>query len=540
MSDRYAQVVNAPLGSDRSPSRSACRSRSSSSATRPARRSSPARSSPAPPRAGGSSKHARAPSSTQIGVERGRRPRARSRRSSSTPPGSPTRPSWSSCSASSTPAVGRLARCGRVVVLGTAAERGRLDPGAATAQRALEGFTRSLGKEIGGRGSTAQLVYVAPGAEEAARLDPALPALAALGLRLRPGRPGRHRRSPTPPELDWERPLDGQGGAGHRRLARDRRGDRRDPRPRRRRASSASTCRPLADDLRAVAGAARRPRRSSSTSPPRTRRRGSPTASPTGVDVVVHNAGVTRDRTIAKMPEERWTHADGDQPLQRGADQRRRCSSASLLRRQRPHRLRLLDVRGSPATPARPTTRPRRPGVIGMVEAMAPELAERGATINAVAPGFIETQMTAAMPIGPREAGRRLSSLSPGRPAGRRRRDDRLVREPGLDRRQRQRRSASAARACWGRDDGDAHPREPAQHPAALRARGGADDPRRLAAALHPGRRRRDPRARPRAGRRPGRPRARSPPTPGSAASPCATTSPPPTRTCSPSRCRWR
>ena len=85
-----------------------------------------------------------------------------------------------------------------------------------------------------------------------------------------------------------------------------------------------------------------------------------------------------------------------------------------LLRRQRAHRLRLLDVAGSPATPARPTTRPRRPGVIGMVEALAPELAERGATINAVAPGFIETQMTAAMPIGPREAGRRMSSLSQG------------------------------------------------------------------------------------------------------------------------------
>jgi 3-oxoacyl-[acyl-carrier protein] reductase len=53
-------------------------------------------------------------------------------------------------------------------------------------------------------------------------------------------------------------------------------------------------------------------------------------------------------------------------------------------------------------------------GVIGMVEAMAPALTQRGITINAVAPGFIETKMTEAMPIGPREAGRRLSSLSQG------------------------------------------------------------------------------------------------------------------------------
>jgi 3-oxoacyl-[acyl-carrier protein] reductase len=53
-------------------------------------------------------------------------------------------------------------------------------------------------------------------------------------------------------------------------------------------------------------------------------------------------------------------------------------------------------------------------GVIGMVEALAPELATRSATINAVAPGFIETKMTAAMPLATREAGRRTSSLLQG------------------------------------------------------------------------------------------------------------------------------
>ncbi|HVY97602.1 MAG TPA: short chain dehydrogenase, partial [Solirubrobacterales bacterium] len=63
------------------------------------------------------------------------------------------------------PAVGRLQRSGRVVILGTPpAEAGSAR--AHTAQRALEGFTRSLAKEIGGRGSTCQLVYVAKGAED--------------------------------------------------------------------------------------------------------------------------------------------------------------------------------------------------------------------------------------------------------------------------------------------------------------------------------------------------------------------------------------
>ena len=63
------------------------------------------------------------------------------------------------------PASRRLERNGRVVVLGTPpAEAGSAR--AATAQRALEGFTRSLGKEIGGRGATCQLVYVEKGGED--------------------------------------------------------------------------------------------------------------------------------------------------------------------------------------------------------------------------------------------------------------------------------------------------------------------------------------------------------------------------------------
>lgn len=51
-----------------------------------------------------------------------------------------------------------------------------------------------------------------------------------------------------------------------------------------------------------------------------------------------------------------------------------------------------------------------------MAQAWAPRLAERGGSINAIAPGFIETHMTAAMPMGLREAGRRLSSLGQGSP----------------------------------------------------------------------------------------------------------------------------
>ncbi len=53
-------------------------------------------------------------------------------------------------------------------------------------------------------------------------------------------------------------------------------------------------------------------------------------------------------------------------------------------------------------------------GVIGLVQGMAPRMAQQGMAINAVAPGFIETQMTAAIPWAVREAGRRMNSMGQG------------------------------------------------------------------------------------------------------------------------------
>ena len=53
-------------------------------------------------------------------------------------------------------------------------------------------------------------------------------------------------------------------------------------------------------------------------------------------------------------------------------------------------------------------------GIMGLVSALAPKLADRGITANAVAPGLIETRMTEAMPFFTREGGRRLSNLSKG------------------------------------------------------------------------------------------------------------------------------
>src|SRR5262249_22172958 len=107
------------------------------------------------------------------------------------------------------PSVGRLQRSGRIVVLGIKPGDAEV-PRTATAQRALEGFTRSLAKEIGGRGSTAQLVRIGPGGEQ--QLEAPLrfllsPRSAYVSGQVAEVGPPVAR---MPEELDWERPLDGK------------------------------------------------------------------------------------------------------------------------------------------------------------------------------------------------------------------------------------------------------------------------------------------------------------------------------------------
>ena len=131
-----------------------------------------------------------------------------------------------------------------------------------------------------------------------------------------------------------------------------------------------------------------------------------------GIDIVVHNAGVTRDRTIAKMPEQRWSEL-----MEINLCAEERINDALLdagLLASNGRIVCVSSMSGIAGNSGQTNYATSKAGVIGMVEALAPEMAKRAATINAVAPGFIETQMTAAMPIGPREAGRRMNSLSQG------------------------------------------------------------------------------------------------------------------------------
>ncbi len=304
------------------------------------------------------------------------------------------------------PLVKRVERSGRVVVLGTPPSG--LPARAATAQRALEGFTRSLGKEIG-RGIAVQLVYVAEGAED--QLDSTLRFLLSPRSAYVSGqviRIGKGVAKASRPE--WEKPLDGCralvtgasrgiGEAIAETLHRDG-------------AELVLLDVPaLTDDLARVAE-----RLDAETIELDITDPDAPATIAErltgGIDVVVHNAGVTRDRTIAKMPEDRWTSL-----MEINLSSEERINDELLHRdllRQNGRIVCVSSMSGIAGNSGQTNYATSKAGVIGMVEALAPELAKRGTTINAVAPGFIETQMTDAMPIAIREAGRRMNSMSQG------------------------------------------------------------------------------------------------------------------------------
>ncbi|MFI2413417.1 3-oxoacyl-ACP reductase [Streptomyces sp. NPDC018947] len=302
------------------------------------------------------------------------------------------------------PVVRTVATSGRVVVLGAP-----LDPAdhhQAAAQQALEGFTRSLGKEIG-RGRTVNLVRLtdADAAESTLRflLSPASAYVSGQVIEVGTG-------EVTAPE-DWGRPL-----AGHTALVTGAA-----------RGIGAAVAETLAGQgaqvvVLDVPGAERQAREVADrlggsalaldvTAPDAGGRIAA--ALPGGLDVLVHNAGVTRDRRLVNMPAERWSSVldvnlvsvlrTTDALLAAGALNRggRIVATASIA--------------GIAGNAGQTNYGASKAGVVGMVRSLAPRaLGEHGVTVNAVAPGFIETGMTAAVPLLIREAGRRMNSLAQG------------------------------------------------------------------------------------------------------------------------------
>ncbi|MBO9520538.1 MAG: 3-oxoacyl-ACP reductase [Nocardioidaceae bacterium] len=310
-----------------------------------------------------------------------------------------------------TPLMRSLKTCARVVVLGTnptqtetAEER--------IAQRALEGFTRSLGKEIG-KGGTVNLVYVAPGAEST--LDSTLafflsPKSAYVsGQVARLGATGTKKAAKV---ADQEKPLAGKvaivtgasRGIGEqiaRVLHRDGATVLGIDVPQ---AASelTSVIKELDGDLLTLDITAK-------DAPQRIAHHVKEKHG--GVDIVVHNAGITRDKKLANMAEDRW---DSVINVNLVAPERitRELLDQGLVNKNG-RIIGVSSIAGIAGNVGQTNYAASKAGVIGFVDALAGDL-KNDITVNAVAPGFIITQMTAAVPFATREVGQRMNAMSQG------------------------------------------------------------------------------------------------------------------------------
>ncbi|MCM4080225.1 3-oxoacyl-ACP reductase [Paractinoplanes hotanensis] len=297
-------------------------------------------------------------------------------------------------------------RSGRVIVLGTPPASCD-NPHEATAQRALEGLTRSIGKEFG-RGITSQLVHVERGGEGA--LESTLRFLLSGRSAYVSGQVVTIGAGNPPAPADWQRPLAGKsalvtgaargiGAAIARVLAREG-------------ADVIALDVPAAGD--ALAGVANDVRGRAVQLDLTADRAGQRLAShlTRPLDILVHNAGITRDRTIAKMDAAGWNSV-----LAVNLVAPSRINEALLgqgLIAEGGRIVGVASIAGIAGNRGQTNYATSKAGVIGLVQSSAPGLLERGITINAVAPGFIETAMTAKMPVSLREAGRRMNSLAQG------------------------------------------------------------------------------------------------------------------------------
>ncbi|MBO0871685.1 MAG: 3-oxoacyl-ACP reductase, partial [Micromonosporaceae bacterium] len=298
---------------------------------------------------------------------------------------------------------------GRIVLLGTAPEHAT-SAREATAQRALEGFVKAVGKEVG-RGSTAQLVYVAPGAEDA--IESTMRFLLSAKSAYVSGQVIRIGPAPVAAPDDWEVPLRhkvalvtgaalGIGAATARVLARD---------------GAHVVCLDLPSTGAAlgavvdqVAGTAFPFDVAEPDAPERLAEHLQ--ARHGAIDIVVHNAGVTRDRTLSKMSLQQW-HA----VLEVNLSSQERINDRLLgegVVREGGRMVSIASLIGVAGNRGQTNYATSAAGVAGLVASLAPDLAARGVTINAVTPGFIESATAPRMPLLLREAGRRMNSMGQG------------------------------------------------------------------------------------------------------------------------------
>ncbi|SHG19291.1 3-oxoacyl-[acyl-carrier protein] reductase [Jatrophihabitans endophyticus] len=302
------------------------------------------------------------------------------------------------------PATKALAANGRVLVLGTPADGA--DITADATRQALDGIVRSLAKELR-RGATANLLWV----QDEASLPAALRFFLSGRSAYVDGQPVLLGAGTAPAPADWTQPLAGKtalvtgaargiGAAIAGVLARD---------------GAKVICADLTQAGEALAKVANRVGGTALHLDV-----AAPEASATllehlaaqtaGLDVLVHNAGITRDKLMANMKPEQW-----DSVIAVNLQSQLSINAALLDSDQLNQQARVVclsSTTGLSGNRGQTNYGATKSGVIGLVRASAAAFAAHGdSTINAVAPGFIDTEMTAKMPFATREVARRLSSL---------------------------------------------------------------------------------------------------------------------------------
>lgn len=115
-----------------------------------------------------------------------------------------------------------------------------------------------------------------------------------------------------------------------------------------------------------------------------------------GLHVLVNNAGITRDQLAMRMKDEDWD-AVVDTNL-KAVFRMSRAVMRTMMKQRFGRIVNITSVVGSSGNPGQANYAAAKAGVAGMTRALARELGSRGITVNCVAPGFIETDMTAALP----------------------------------------------------------------------------------------------------------------------------------------------
>lgn len=133
------------------------------------------------------------------------------------------------------------------------------------------------------------------------------------------------------------------------------------------------------------------------------------------LDGIVHNAGITRDKLLANMDADRWESliaVNITAPLRINEQLLEAVGQGVVAENFRITSL--SSTSGIAGNRGQTNYAAAKAGIIGMTQALADRLAQTGGSINAVAPGFIETAMTDAMPTATREVARRMNSLQQG------------------------------------------------------------------------------------------------------------------------------